>query len=68
MSKNLEHIPKQMNMTEEQEQVFTNGINKGRKLEREHIIQLLEDNNSCNGGISTGTCFCAAIGFLEGEK
>lgn len=35
MGKNLGNIPKQEKMTEEQEQTFTNGINKGRKLERE---------------------------------
>jgi hypothetical protein len=42
VSKNLGNIPKQEKMTEEQEQTFTNGINKGRKLEREDIIKLLE--------------------------
>ena len=42
MSKNLGNIPKQETMTEEQEQTFTNGINKGRKLEREDIIKLFE--------------------------
>ena len=35
MSKNLGNIPKQSAMEEAVEQAFTNGINKGRKLERE---------------------------------
>jgi hypothetical protein len=42
MSKNLGNIPAQDKMSEEQEQTFTNGINKGRKLENERIIALLE--------------------------
>lgn len=37
MSKNLGNIPAQKKMSEEQEQTFTNGINKGRKLEREEM-------------------------------
>lgn len=52
-------------VTPEQADHYINAITK---IENNRIIQLLEDNNSCNGGISTGTCFCAAIGFLEGEK
>ena len=43
MSKNLKNIPKQVKMTEEQEQTFTNGINKGRKQERERIIKLAQE-------------------------
>jgi len=41
LSKNLGNIPAQAIMSEEQEQVFTNGINKGRKLERKLFIKLL---------------------------
>jgi hypothetical protein len=37
MSKKLGNIPTQKKMSEEQEQTFTNGINKGRKLEREKM-------------------------------
>ena len=37
MSKKLGNIPTQKKMSEEQEQTFTNGINKGRKLEREEM-------------------------------
>jgi hypothetical protein len=40
----------------------------GAAEERQNIIQLLEDNNTCDGGISTGTCFCEAINFLKGEN
>ena len=46
MSKNLNNIPKQDQMTEQQEQTFTNGINKGRKLEQERIIKLLENTHT----------------------
>lgn len=42
MSKNLSNIFRQKNMSEEQEQTFTNGINKGRKLERKLFIKLLK--------------------------
>lgn len=35
------HVPHQKNMSDEQEQTFTNGINKGRKLERTAITGLL---------------------------
>ena len=38
----LTNIPKQVVMTAEQEQVFTNGINKGRKLENKRVIKMLE--------------------------
>jgi hypothetical protein len=42
MSKKLGNIPTQEKMSEEQEQTFTNGINKGRKLQYRHDIELLE--------------------------
>lgn len=48
MSKNLGHIPKQSAMEEAVEQAFTNGINRGRKLERESIIKMLEDPITMN--------------------
>jgi hypothetical protein len=43
VSKNLGNVPSQEKMSEEQEQAFTNGINKGRKLEREEILKRLAD-------------------------
>jgi len=42
MSKNLGNIPKQSAMDEAVEQAFTNGINKGRKLQYQESIELLE--------------------------
>ena len=47
---------------------FVQGINRGKFLESTRIIKLLEENNTCDGGISTGTCFCEAIDFLKGKK
>lgn len=47
MSKNLGNIPNQVSMTEEQEQTFTNGINKGRKLERERILAMKKEIINC---------------------
>lgn len=41
MSKNLGNIPPQKNMTEEQQQTFSNGINKGRKLERKSEAEII---------------------------
>jgi hypothetical protein len=49
-------------------QDILNAYVDGVMTERERIIKLLEDNNTCDGGISTGTCFCEAIDFLKGEK
>lgn len=40
---NLGNIPFQKSMNNEQEQVYTNGINKGRKLEREETVKVLEE-------------------------
>jgi hypothetical protein len=48
--------------------ITISGFERGVAIERERIIKLLEDNNTCDGGISTGTCFCEAIDFLKGEK
>ncbi len=47
VSKNLGHIPKQSAMDEAVEQSFTNGINKGRKLERERILGLRKELINC---------------------
>jgi hypothetical protein len=46
MGKKLGNIPTQKKMSKEQEQAFTNGINKGRKLESERIIKLLIELNA----------------------
>jgi len=32
------------------------------------VIKFLEENNACDGGISTGNCTCTAIGLLEDER
>lgn len=52
VSKNLGNIPRQLHMTEEQEQTFTSGINKGRKLERKlitiRVMERVEDLRSCH--------------------
>lgn len=54
MSKNLSNIPLPKNMTEEQQQTFTNGWNRGRKAERKRIIALLEkyEVGECGFGIT----------------
>lgn len=43
------------------------GILAGVAQERERILQLLEDNNNCTGGLSYGDCTCTAIALIEGE-
>lgn len=43
MSKNLGNIPRQYMMSEEQEQAYTNGINKGIKLAKKLLIEELEE-------------------------
>ena len=35
---------------------------------KERIIKLLEKNNNCNGGLSSGNCTCAAIALIKGEQ
>lgn len=71
MSKNLGNIPQQVEMSEEQQQTFTNGINKGRKLERERIISLLADpfwHSITFPGIHNYDCpMCRTIALIEGE-
>lgn len=54
MSKNLGNIPLPKNMTEEQQQTFTNGWNRGRKAELKRIIALLElhRSNECGFGVT----------------
>ena len=53
MSKNLGNIPSQVGMTEEQEQTFTNGINKGRKLERSMLLEYTYPDGLGTGGTFT---------------
>jgi hypothetical protein len=53
VSKSLGNIPKQQEMSEEQEQTFTNGINKGRKLERELILKYPYPDGFGSGGTFT---------------
>ena len=53
MSKNLGNIPRQVEMTEEQEQTFTNGINKGRKLERSMLLEYTYPDGLGTGGTFT---------------
>lgn len=60
MSKKLGNIPKQEKMTEEQEQVFTNGINKGRKLERKKLIKVIKEHSQTGKSVGgfLGVCTC----------
>ena len=76
MSKNLGDVPRQEKMSEEQEQAFTNGINKGRKLEREYLIAIIKTlwhpEEECDWGCENYGCgngyYDALIKRLEGEN
>jgi hypothetical protein len=48
VGKILGNIPKQSKMDSEQEQTFTNGINKGRKLEQERVLALWSAEMLCD--------------------
>lgn len=70
MGKNLGNIPRQVKMSEEQEQTFTNGVNKGRKLERNRIIALLETlhRREPSGPHDPELCAaCRGILLIKGE-
>ena len=49
-------------------QSITQAFTAGEEQERERIIKLLEDKNTCDGGLSSGNCTCAAIALIKGEK
>ena len=40
----------------------------GEWVRLDDVIKFLEENNDCDGGISTGNCTCTAIGILEDER
>ena len=70
VGKTLGNIPRQIKMSEEQEQTFTNGINKGRKLERQAIISLLEAeiNNINNKNAEWYLGIFRAIALIQGDS
>lgn len=59
MSKNLGNIPSQESMSESQEQTFTNGINKGRKLEREMLVGLIMEHKSVPSEVCGYASMCS---------
>ncbi|CAB4124015.1 hypothetical protein UFOVP45_99 [uncultured Caudovirales phage] len=50
------------------DQLYLNWSAFGAEAERQRIIKLLEDKNTCDGGISSGNCTCTAIALIKGEN